>query len=248
MKKVTPKSKTKANQVEVKDPIFVVRTCDKEMKGYGGFPWPESGCVEAPEKWDEAWGPKPSKFIGGFQKDVDCGGGLHGIAGVTDDWGLLNWDIEAKAPIVRTEKSELLQVSGKVKFRFGIVEKVTSLAAALCEVICTAMKINQQVEQISKDAGHYKIASGDYSQLAASGADSKLAASGDYSKLAASGEDSVVVSASLGCWAKAGESGAIALTWHDGNRYRVAVAYVGEGGIEPDTYYKLNDKGAFVVA
>jgi hypothetical protein len=34
--------------------------------------------------------------------------------------------------------------------------------------------------------------------------------------------------------------------WHDGKRYRRSVAYVGEGGIKPDTKYKLDAKGAFV--
>ena len=227
MKKVTPKSKP---VVEFKDPVQVIRTCDKDMKGFGGFPWPESGPVEAPEEWDKSWGPKPSNYIGGFRKDVDCGGGLHGIAGVTDDWGLLNWDIEAKALILKTEKAELLQVSGKVKFRFCVVEKVTSLAAALCEVICTAFRINQQVEEIKKESGHDKIASGVRSQLAASG------------------KDSVAVAASPCCTAKAGENGAIVLTWHDGNRYRIAVAYVGENGIEAGVFYKLNESGAFIAA
>ena len=245
MKKVTPKSKP---VVEFKDPVQVIRTCDKDMKGFGGFPWPESGPVEAPEEWDKSWGPKPSNYIGGFRKDVDCGGGLHGIAGVTDDWGLLNWDIEAKALILKTEKAELLQVSGKVKFRFCVVEKVTSLAAALCEVICTAFRINQQVEEIKKESGHDKIASGADSQLAASGVRSKLAASGVRSQLAASGKDSVAVAASPCCTAKAGENGAIVLTWHDGNRYRIAVAYVGENGIEAGVFYKLNESGAFIAA
>ena len=89
-------------------------------------------------------------------------------------------------------------------------------------------------------------ASGDYSQLAASGVRSRLAASGDYSRLAASGADSVAISAAPSCTAKTGERGAIALTWHDGTRYRIAVGYVGED-LEPDTFYRLDDAGQFVV-
>ena len=89
-------------------------------------------------------------------------------------------------------------------------------------------------------------ASGDYSQLAASGVRSRLAASGDYSRLAASGADSVAISAAPSCTAKTGERGAIALTWHDGTRYRITVGYVGEG-LEPDTWYRLDDAGQLVV-
>jgi hypothetical protein len=37
--------------------------------------------------------------------------------------------------------------------------------------------------------------------------------------------------------AKSGETGAIAIFWHDGNRIRIAVGYVGEDGIKSDTLY-----------
>jgi hypothetical protein len=46
--------------------------------------------------------------------------------------------------------------------------------------------------------------------------------------------------------ATAGEGGTLDVQWHDGKRYRRSVAYVGEGGIKPDTKYKLDAKGAFV--
>jgi hypothetical protein len=95
-------------------------------------------------------------------------------------------------------------------------------------------------------------ASGDYSQLAASGYYSQLAASGDYSqlaasgyssKLAASGKKSIAVSAAPDCTAKVGEDGCIALAWWDeaNKRYRMAVGYVGEDGIEADVEYRVRD-------
>ena len=88
-------------------------------------------------------------------------------------------------------------------------------------------------------------ASGAGSNLAASGAYSKLAASGARSKLAASGAGSNVAAAAYGCRAMAGENGAIALAWWDGKRGRFSVAYPGENGIKPDTFYVLNAKGEF---
>ena len=96
--------------------------------------------------------------------------------------------------------------------------------------------------------GSQLAASGYDSQLAASGYRSKLAASGYGSQLAASGDDSVCVAASLGSTVRAGARGAIALTYHDGKRYRIAVAYVGEGGIEPNVNYRVTDAGEFVEA
>lgn len=43
--------------------VLVLRTCDASRKAYGGFQYPESGPVEAPD-----WDPRPV-----------CGGGLHGL-------------------------------------------------------------------------------------------------------------------------------------------------------------------------
>ena len=99
-------------------------------------------------------------------------------------------------------------------------------------------------------SGNYSklAASGNYSKLAASGNGSQLAASGYDSKLAASGENCVCVAASPGSTARAGAGGAIALTYHDGKRYRIAVAYVGENGIEPNVDYRVTDAGEFVKA
>ena len=87
-------------------------------------------------------------------------------------------------------------------------------------------------------------ASGNDSQLAASGYGSRLAASGYGSRLAASGNDSLVLGA-YNSRAKAGPNGAVALAWHDGQRPRIAVGYVGET-LKADTWYRLDDKGNFM--
>jgi hypothetical protein len=46
--------------------------------------------------------------------------------------------------------------------------------------------------------------------------------------------------------ASAGPNSAICLAWHDGNRPRFSVAYVGENGIKENTFYKLDSTGNFV--
>ena len=292
-------SETKAPVIE--NPVLVVRTCDKDLKGYGGFQWPTSGPVTAPEEWDPSWGIKPHDWIGGFNPNITCGGGLHAIEGIDDNFGYLDFGIEAKALIVETDGSKLCRVDGKVKFQFGIVKSVTTLAAALCQVVASSLKIDKLVESIFTEAkkdndispaniansasgddsqlaasgddsqlaasgaysqlaasGAYSklaasgddsklAASGAYSQLAASGACSQLAASGAYSQLAASGDDSVVMSAGLYSIAKAGKGGVIVLTYKENERYRVVVGYVGEEGIEADTWYVVK-KGKLVKA
>ena len=92
--------------------------------------------------------------------------------------------------------------------------------------------------------GSRLAASGDDSHLAASGTASQLAASGYDSRLAASGNDSLVMGA-YNSRAKAGPNGAVALAWHDGQRPRIAVGYVGET-LKADTWYRLDDKGNFM--
>ena len=90
----------------------------------------------------------------------------------------------------------------------------------------------------------YLAASGNGSQLVASGYGSQLAASGNGSQLVASGYGSLVMGA-YNSRAQAGPNGAIALAWHDGQRPRIAVGYVGET-LKADTWYQLDGKGNFV--
>ena len=46
----------------------------------------------------------------------------------------------------------------------------------------------------------------------------------------------------------AGEMGALSLEYHDGERCRFAIGYIGEDGLRPNVPYRLNDKHEFVVA
>ena len=109
-------------------------------------------------------------------------------------------------------------------------------------------------------------ASGDDSQLAASGNGSRLAASGDCSRLAASGDYSQLAASGNGSQLSVGDNGfasvasingniqggagsALSLGYIDSDGHkRIAVAYVGEDGIAPNVWYKVNDKGEFIKA
>ena len=46
--------------------------------------------------------------------------------------------------------------------------------------------------------------------------------------------------------AKASQSGALAIAWHDGTRARVVSGNVGEHGIKPNTWYCVDNAGALV--
>ena len=278
----------KLEDIAPENKVLILRTCKKgpdgSLTGYGGFPWPSSGPVEAPNKWDNAWGKKPSDYIGGFKPNSPCGGGLHGLEEAEGDLGLLDWTCDGQAMLVSTDRTKLVRVGVKVKFRSGVVERLVSLAEGICMFWCDRNKINKQVKDITAASGSYSklAASGSYSKLAASGHDSKLAASGSssklaasgsssklaasghdsqlaasgsysqlaasgsYSKLAASGSSSICMAAAYRCRAKASANGAIALAWYDEVRPRIAVGYVGENGIESDTWYKVSDNGTLI--
>jgi hypothetical protein len=108
-------------------------------------------------------------------------------------------------------------------------------------------------------SGDYsKAASSGYSSTAASsGYSSKAASSGDYSKAASSGYSSkaeakgamtVAMVAGINGRARAGNQGAFALAWKDGEQMRIAVGIVGDGGIKADTWYRIGDTGQLVEA
>ena len=100
----------------------------------------------------------------------------------------------------------------------------------------------------SSGNGSTAASSGYGSKAASSGDGSKAASSGDYSKAASSGEAPIAMVAGQNGRAKAGPNGCVALVWHDGQRNRIAVGYVGEDGIKADTWYRLDAAGRFVEA
>ena len=214
--------------------VLVLRTCDQDMKSHGGFQWPTSGHVSAPD----------------WKDNKECGNGLHGLLWGQGDYSLTSSDDSAKWLAVEVDEDSIVDLDSKVKFPAGNVvyagdyaTAATIVARALVEYECSKIK-----EDTATSSGEYSsklAASGYYSKLAASGDSSQLAASGYSSRLAASGKSSIVVASGCSSTAKAGPNGVIALAWNDGNRPRIAVGYVGEG-LKANTLYSVNEKGEFV--
>ncbi|MET3122630.1 putative metal-binding protein [Oxalobacteraceae bacterium GrIS 2.11] len=83
--------------------------------------------------------------------------------------------------------------------------------------------------------------SGNSSTAASSGNYSTAASSGDYSTAEAKGEKTIAMVAGCNGQARAGEKGAFALAWLDGEQMRIAVGVVGENGIKADVWYRVTD-------
>ena len=87
------------------DTSLILRTCDSDLTSHGGFQWPETGHIEAPD-----WDPTPN-----------CGNGLHGCLWGEGDGNLLSWNPYARWLVVEVPTSTIVNLSGKVKFPAGTV-------------------------------------------------------------------------------------------------------------------------------
>ena len=85
--------------------VLVLRTCAPDKTSYGGFVWPESGPVAAPD-----WSPV-----------AECGKGLHGLLWGEGEGALVSWEDDARWLVVEVEAASIVDLSGKVKFPRGVV-------------------------------------------------------------------------------------------------------------------------------
>ena len=84
---------------------LVLRTVAPDMSSRNGFIWPKRGPVECPD-----WDPTP-----------ECGHGLHGLPWGTGDASLIDASEGRVWLVVEVPTDELVDLSGKVKFRHGTV-------------------------------------------------------------------------------------------------------------------------------
>ena len=85
--------------------VLILRTSNRNRRSHGGFRWPESGHVEAPD-----WDPEPV-----------CGGGLHGLANGRGNPGYLDTRKSAIWQVVAVEDDLIVDLGDKVKFPQGEV-------------------------------------------------------------------------------------------------------------------------------
>ena len=176
-----------------------------------------------------------------------CSSGFHSCE---NPWDVLSYyDITSRFAVVEiagdtaTHSEDSKIASAEITFKAEI--KLPEFITDCINFLKDACK-----SEITAASGYSSqlAASGYSSQLAASGDSSKLAASGYSSKLAASGDYSIAMCAGINSKVKGGLNCALALTrWVDSEkRYRITTAYVGEDGIEADTWYSLDSAGKFI--
>ena len=152
---------------------------------------------------------------------AECGGGLHGLPRGCGNGDYLDWSEAATAQLVRVDtRADYLEFKGKCKFRGGEVVYFGTLREAI-EILCQHYPDAPTVGRTAS-AGDHGTASAGYRGTANAG-DEGTASAGD------------------GGTASAGDEGTLVIKYWDGDRYRLAVGYVGEDGIKPNTPYRVEN-------
>ena len=220
--------------------VPIMRTCNANMTSYGGFKWPRKGLVTCSD-WEPTY---------------KCGNGLHGLLNGEGNGSLLNWSGDAVWLVVMVEESAILSGQGdltdKCKFPCGTVVFSGARDKAIAEMVKRGANLAKIVGGTATaggggggvggvgggagggggtaTAGDYGTATAGVGGTATAGVGG-TAAAGDYG----------TATAGVGGTATAGDYGILNIRYWDGNRYRIAIFYVGEDNIEPNTPYRLND-------
>ena len=251
--------------------VLVLRTCSAEMKGYGGFVWPESGHVKAPD-----WKPAPI-----------CGYGLHGLLWGVGNGDLLSWADNAKWLVVEVLAAGIVEINGKVKFESGEVIYCGERGGAVDLLIARGAAKHGAVtagtatagQRGTATAGQRGTATAGYAGTATAG-DAGTATAGDagtatagydgtatagYAGTATAGQRGTATAGDAGTatagfagtatagdagTATAGYAGTLVFRYWDpvASRSRMRVGYVGEDGIQPGVKYKLSESNNIVPA
>jgi len=229
---------------------LILRTCDANMQSHGGFQWPRSGLVAAPD-WNRA---------------AKCGNGLHGFLRGEGEGALADWGSDAIWLVAEVET--FVDLGGKVKFPTAEVIfagsrlEATALVKARypnAAVIGANVAVEDRRVAVAGDygtatAGYSGTATaGDYGTATAGHCGTATAghygtATAGYSGTATAG-DYGTATADYSGTATAGEGGMLQIYYYDrNNRRRLAVAYVGEDNIRPNVNYRLDGNAKFVPA
>ena len=216
---------------------LVLRTVDADWRSRDGFRWRKTVETVASD-----WDPNP---------DRDCGGGLHGLMWGCGEAGLLSSAPDAVWLVVAVDPTDVVNPDQphKVRFRAGQVrfhgtrdEAVDYLMAHGAVGLPVAYGRHAVKDYGTATAGNDGTAiAGNYGTAIAGNYGTATAG---YHGTATAGNYGTAT-AGYGGTATAGDYGTLIITWHDGARSRRAVGYVGEGGIKPDTPYRVNGQGEF---
>lgn len=149
-----------------------------------------------------------------------CGRGLHGLLMGEGEGRLLDWSPDATWQVLRVAVTSVVRIGeGKVKAPRGTVVYSGDRVGATSYLVARGANVATMAGGTAT-AGNRGTATAGHGGTATAG----------NRGTATTGEDGT---------ATAGDGGRIQITWYDGSRYRLAVGYVGEDGIEPQVAYQV---------
>ena len=167
------------------------------------------------------WPERGFVFAPDWSAGAECGGGLHGCAwGEGDPTSAWRWEPEARWLVCEYDTREAVDLVGKIKVPRAWVVYCGDREGATRYIIEHGVA-GRAVIGASVTAGN-----------------DGMATAGNYG-MATAGD---------GGTATAGYGGELRIRLYDGRRYRLAVGYVGEGGIEANVAYRCDNSGRLVRA
>lgn len=217
---------------------YIIQSLCPDMTLFWGFKWPKKGKVVDPD-----WNLDP------YCKGVVLGS-LNGERGLSN----LDWSIDCVWCVAEVDKKKGIELKGAAggSWKFPKAKVVFSgNRKDATDFLLSKIGWDKPVEGCYKIGGYKSnLLGGNHSTLSAGswsevfGKDNSTVNTGDFSVICVGknstvngGEDSQV---------SAGDRSILQVKYHYGNRHRVAVGYVGEDALKPNTYYKVNNEGKFV--
>jgi hypothetical protein len=239
---------------------LVLRTCKADMTSYEGFQWPSEGIVEAPD-----WDPDPHCGHGlhGFLRGE--GDGRLADWDADAKWLVLEVDADTIVDLqgkVKFPRADVVHVGDRLSATSYLQEQglkgeiigATSTSGDLGTSVSGDRGTSTSGYRGTSTSGHggtstsgdygtstsgdYGTSTSGYGGTSTSG-HGGTSTSGDYGT-STSGDYGTSTSG-YGGKARAGQGGELRIRYYDGIRYRTAIGYVGENGIEPDTFYCVKE-------
>ena len=197
------------------DKRYLLRTCTRNMK-----------CCSNPDANQHVaftWPSSGPVEAPDWDPMPRCGGGLHGLLDGQGSVEHLSTDDGAQWLVVECAAKDVVAIDHKkAKARRGSVIYCGEKAGAI--ELLQKLLPGQPVVYSTATAG-----------------DRGTATAGDAGTATAGVRGTAT--AGVRGTATAGEKGVLSLRWWNGERYRIAIFYVGEDGIEPNTAYRVDVQG-----
>jgi hypothetical protein len=149
-----------------------LRTCDKDMKSHGGFVWPTTGNVTAPD----------------WRATKECGYGLHGLKWGKGDWSLFSKSADAKWLVFEADESSAIDIDGKHKVQEANVVYCGNSKGAIAFIL--ERLVIERKENVSSTTGYaaHSSTTGNDAHSSTTGYAAHSSTTGDYAHSSTTGD------------------------------------------------------------